>query len=295
MCGPSDSDLWYDDYMKLWNTDYYVEPRGKIQIVKVNGKYVADNDMYSWHNSQSFWNQLDANMKNARLIQTVGGEPMLIKQLFDFLERCIAMGESEHIAIEHNSNIVYIPEKAWDIWKKFRLVRIGVSIDGIKNVNEYIRFPSRWETIEKNIHRLDQAEGKFNLWITHSVQMLNILYLPEFLQWKINQNFKRVNIAQNRLLINDHPVHRPDFMAIKVLPYEAKLKVQEHFDNFKFEKHNYLANALLDKYIAFMFAEDYSHLLPKFWMYNNKLDELRGQSMKESLPELYELIGDTNV
>lgn len=47
--------------------------------------------------------------------------------------------------IEYNSNITYIPNKALDIWQHFEKICIGVSLDGINKINNYIRYPSKWE------------------------------------------------------------------------------------------------------------------------------------------------------
>jgi len=42
-----------------------------------------------------------------------------------------------------------------------------------------------------------------------------------------------------------------------------------------------------------MNQEDLSEYLPKFWHLTRKLDEIRGQSIEKTLPELYELIKDS--
>ena len=44
-----------------------------------------------------------------------------------------------------------IPKYAWDIWKEFKNVRMTMSIDGMGKVQEYIRAPSNWDTIKRNI------------------------------------------------------------------------------------------------------------------------------------------------
>jgi hypothetical protein len=46
---------------------------------------------------------------------------------------------------------------------------------------------------------------------------------------------------------------------------------------------------LLDSNIKFMYDEDWftEENNKKFWQYNGKLDNIRGESMKDKLPELY--------
>ena len=44
-----------------------------------------------------------------------------------------------------------------------------------------------------------------------------------------------------------------------------------------------------------MYAKDFSEALPMFWKATRKLDKIRGHSIEKSIPELYELLKDTEV
>lgn len=289
-CGPTDSSSWYEDQVKVWGETTYYDTTEQVELIQVNGKYQPKHDIYNWYKSNKFWDHLHKEIPNIRHVYMVGGEPLLINEQFDFLKRCIDSGYSNNIAIEYNSNIVSIPKQAWDLWKHFRAIKIGASIDGIGKVNDYIRYPSKWKVIERNLKRFDNAEGNFQIWMAVTVQALNILHLPELFQWKINQNFKRVNPAEWQPVVTLHPLHSPHFLNAKVLPLDVKKEISKKFESYNFTKHNDHARKLLQQYSNFMFQEDYSHLLEKFWEYNIKLDEIRGQSLKESIPELYELL-----
>lgn len=288
-CGPTDSNAWYSDQVKLWG-DTYQDTAGEMKIIKVDGKYQLENNIYNWYKSEKFWKHINNEIPNIQHVHMVGGEPLLIKQQFSFLERCIEAGYSNRIAIEHNSNIVNIPKRAWDLWKHFKVIKIGASIDGIGKVNDYIRYPSKWKAIERNLELLDKADGNFQLWIAITVQVYNIMHLPDIFKWKISKNFKRVNIADWQSIATLHPLHSPHFLNAKVLPPHAKEKIRDYFISCKFSKHQREAKRLLDQYTKFMFQEDYSHLLDKFWTYTKKLDEIRNQKLQDYIPELYDLI-----
>ena len=60
----------------------------------------------------------------------------------------------------YNSNITRIPEEALELWPEFRKVSVCASLDGIGPVNEYIRHPSKWEEIEKNLRFLDRERAQ---------------------------------------------------------------------------------------------------------------------------------------
>ena len=52
---------------------------------------------------------------------------------------------------------------------------------------------------------------------------------------------------------------------------------------------------LLDQYVDYMYAKDFSEHLPRFWYATRRLDNIRGHSIEKYIPELYELLKDTEV
>ena len=44
-----------------------------------------------------------------------------------------------------------------------------------------------------------------------------------------------------------------------------------------------------------MYAKDFSEHLPQFWHATRKLDKIRNHSIEKYIPELYELLKDTEV
>jgi len=209
-CGPTDSSLWYEDQVQLWG-DTYIDTPGEMKIFNHNGKYILENDIYSWYKKDYFWDQLYKQIPTIKHVYMVGGEPLLIKEHYSFLEECIKQGHSKNITIEYNTNLVSIPNKVWGIWKSFKNINIGASIDGTGLINEYIRFPSKWKTIESNLRKLDNVEGNFNIWIAHTVNVLNIYNLPDFLKWIIDQDFKNVGNTYQPIA-SLHPLHSPHFL-----------------------------------------------------------------------------------
>lgn len=309
MCGPTDSSMWYEDQIKIWG-DTFKDSHGVVQLIKNDkGKYVPEDNVYDWVHSDSFWGQVEKNIPSLKEIHTVGGEPMMIDEHYDLLQKCVDSGYAKNILVEYNSNIVNIPQRAWDIWKHFRKIEIGASIDGVGKINDYIRFPSKWKAMEKNIKKLDETNDNYNVWLSATVQVYNVLYLTDFMKWKLEQNYKKINHSLwHAPIITTHPLHNPSFLNIKILPIEVKNNIIEKFNEFYLWLDEYLereniapelhdrfkknAHKILDGYADFMMKDDWSHLMPKFWTYTKELDEVRNQRFEDELPELYELIKD---
>ncbi len=150
----------YSDYKKLWGAKFR-ESSVQVSLHEEAGRILPVPNLYSWYESSTFWQQLQAVMPSIRQMYLVGGEPLLIEAHYDFLESCVKRGYAQNIKLEYNSNITAIPDKAWSLWKHFRLVQIGASIDGIGRVNDYIRHPSKWERVHENLMRLIGLKENF--------------------------------------------------------------------------------------------------------------------------------------
>jgi MoaA/NifB/PqqE/SkfB family radical SAM enzyme len=309
MCGPTDSNMWYEDQVKLWGPSYK-DSHGKVKLIQnEKGKYVPENNVYDWHESDHYWEQMDANISEIRKLYIVGGEPLMIDRHYEFLQKCVDEGVANKITVEYNSNLTNIPQRAWDVWKHFKRIQIGASVDGVGDIQYYMRPPSHFDKIYENLIKLSEAEGNFKVWIAATINVFNVLHFPEFMEWIILNKIPKVNDDNVRPIITPHPLHGPKFYNIRMLPKFAKDAIKEKYEQYKpkleklIEESDFTddrkkaskreVNKLLDQYVDYMYAKDFSEFMPQFWEATRRLDKIRGHSIEESIPELYELIKDT--
>ena len=302
MCGPTDSDAWYSDHVKVWGGASFKDSYKQVELLqKKNGAYYTKNQDYDWHSSSSFWRQVKSNARNIKQLHTVGGEPFLIEKHWELLQSIIDSETANQAVIEYNTNLTVIPKKMIELWKRFKLIHIGVSLDGKGELNNYIRHPSRFENIEENLDQLYQSFNNLLIWINTTVQVYNIFHLTDLIQWRLNKYSSNIN--ENNV-INFHALHNPRFLNVKILPQSYKRKVEEKFNQFlsslkenlqgysqeSAKKISFSLNKSLQSYICYMNSEDWSHLIPKFWRYTKKLDEMRNQTLQRAAPELFESV-----
>jgi sulfatase maturation enzyme AslB (radical SAM superfamily) len=233
MCGPTDSSQWYDDQAALWGTQYK-DSHGIVKLVKnEKDKFVPEEDVYNWHESESYWEQMDSQIPQITKLYIVGGEPLLIDRHYEFLQKCVDYGQSSKMTIEYNTNLTNIPTRAWSIWKHFKQVNIGASIDGVGDINHYMRYPSNFDQIHKNLLKLSNAEGNFKIWIAATINVFNVLHFPEFMEWILLNKISRVNDDNWRPIITPHPLHGPKFYNIRMLPAFAKNHIKEKYESYK--------------------------------------------------------------
>lgn len=304
MCGPADSSQWFSDWVETWNKTHFNDSHGKVELIKKKNRWVAKHDDYNWFRTDYFWNQIDSNIQNIEHIYVAGGEPLLISEHYQLLQHCIDLGYAKNITVEYNTNLTNVPNKAYGIWANFKNIRIGASIDCIGKVNDYIRNPSKFDFISANLHKLDKSSGNYSVWIACTVQIYNIAYLTDFMKWVLQQNFNNVQKNKSKPFLTTHPLHKPPFLNIKALPLHTKKWIRSKFDEFYPWLENYIdennvssewadayrtgSKRLLESYYDLMMKEDWSNQLDDFWKYTDRLDEVRNESFKDVMPDLYE-------
>lgn len=302
MCSPHDSSKWVSDHKKLF-------PSLESQVIKSQISWSRKEFNNFWHENPEFWKEMYDQIPNLRQVYFAGGEPLMIKEHKTFLEEIIRQGYADKILVRYNTNGLLLDEEIIDMWNKFAKVKVGFSLDGIGEKNHYIRYPSDWDVIVKNLHRLDNTSENIEVSIATAIQIFNIKHLPEFAKWKIQQNFKKVNfqnvtggIQAGGGIFNMHLLYIPTFLSIRCLPENDKQEVKERFEDLRwwlwkhyrtdedFWKINPYGWKRWEAVIDFMNAEDHSYLLPDFKEYTNKLDRIRGLDASNIFTELSHLL-----
>jgi len=305
MCSPHDSSQWAADHKKIY-------PLFQAKELKEQMSWNRKDFNNFWHENPDFWKEMYAQIPNLKQVYFAGGEPLMIREHRWFLEEIIRQGYADKILIRYNTNGLLIDDEIIELWKKFKKVKVGFSIDAVDERNYYIRYPSDWSTIVRNLHRLDSTPDNIQVSIATAIQILNIKHLAEFAKWKIQQNFKKINL-ENTVggiqagggIFNMHLLYIPTFLSIRLLPSEDKAEVRRSFaeladwlySNYRqdedFWKHNPYGWNRWQAVLDFMDAEDHTAQLPAFVEYIEKMEAIRGTDFQATFPELAHLSKQT--
>jgi len=273
MCGPQSSNMWYKDWAKVHNTDHFYDSGTKINIT--DGKKQLGNDHaseYDWWQSEHFWEQLDQYKDQLEHVYLVGGEPMLIENHYNFLQKLIDAGVSNNVVLEYDTNITNVHQRAIDQWKHFKKLMLRVSIDDFGEQNDYIRFPSKWYKLNENIERINTLLPDTEIEISVTWQMLNA-----FTFLKLLDHF-------SEYYVNIRILSAPDMLDVKHLPRQAKLDIIDTYNNSVHKDKlshliSYLTNNLEYDGNYYTCAE-----------FLEKLDKIRGTDWSKTFVELYNSI-----
>jgi sulfatase maturation enzyme AslB (radical SAM superfamily) len=297
MCGPTDSHQWYDDFVQLYDTTSYKDTHEKIQLTK-NAKGRWATDQYDWFQGNNmYWSNFEKYAVNAHKLYIVGGEPLIIDEHHESLERIVASGNAANMRLEYNTNLTNLPDKLIKLWENFQEVRLGVSIDGYGDVFNYQRTPAKFDAVYKNMQKLnDNDRIKLKAWFAFTVTPFNVFHLPEFMKWKLTESgLHRFNpITEPRPVISHHMCHSPKYYNVKVLPVEIKEEIIKKYEEYsewvresEFSTHvkkEYVK--ILRGVVKFMTSEDYSaEWLDTFITTTVKLDQIRKQNILDVVPQ----------
>lgn len=294
MCGPTDSSAWYDDWVTLYGTKFK-DTSGTIEIKQDSkGKYFTTE--FDWHQSETFWNQLESNADKIQHVYMAGGEPLIIERHYEFLEKCVSLSLAKNIIIEYNTNMSSIPNRAINLWKNFKQVRIGASIDGSGEFLEYQRYPAKWDKVHKNLQLIDNLPSNIVCWLAFTVTAYNVFHMPDFMSWKLFESgFKKINSSKHRPIVTHHVAHHPKHLNVRVLPNEVKhqasakfIKFIENINASSLEKHVKDNAAKICQSVMYYMNSDsyYDKEWNNFKKYTLELDQLRSQSVIDLVPSL---------
>lgn len=145
---------------------------------------------------------LELDLTHLRRVKFFGGEPLLTDTHKRVLER---IPNPEQVDIWYTTNGSVLPDSDLiNLWGKFKVVYFEVSIDGIDEQFDYIRWPLTWEKVERNLQELKQiAPANLLFRINYTANPLNILYYDRVEHWH-NTKFS-TNRFGDPTEINIHP------------------------------------------------------------------------------------------
>jgi MoaA/NifB/PqqE/SkfB family radical SAM enzyme len=267
-CHPSSSSAWRNEWRE-------VSLQARARGTRAQGRDATpDHGDTDWAAEPSrVWNDIEPLIADLEILEIHGGEPMLIFEHLELLERCIAAGRAGHVTLSYNTNGTRIPEKALALWPRFRRVMIQVSLDGVGPRFEYLRYPAKWNEVAANILKL-QALPYVDLSCNATVSALNVLYLGEFLTWA----------AQAKLRAELLPFGKPAWYDPRTLPKEAKAEARRRLVEATLPDGPSERSARL---LDLMDSEDWADAwLPELSLRTRLHDEYRRQRVEDFLPAL---------
>jgi len=254
-------------------------------------------------------------------IKFTGGEPMLHPNFIKTIDTILATGKEKSITLDIFTNASWIPkDKVISRLKRFKEVTINLSIDGIGVVNDYIRSPSEWSTVNAAAREwLTLEKNNQDTFLIKWAPVISIMNADNFtamvdwwfnLQKEVkNKNWWDIIVTANTKIKDEYitliivnTVYDPIYLNPSLLPEKNKTLafLLETRNNYLIQLKNSKTKnqelvemhlrKIFNKVISSINVTSDSSLLQSFIEYTADLDKIRGQDMRISLPELWKRI-----
>jgi MoaA/NifB/PqqE/SkfB family radical SAM enzyme len=267
-CGPELSSNWFQDAVK---SSFNQTPTEQvIQIRKDVEGFMEEFETMLPHIEQIYW---------------AGGEPIIMDEHWYIMNRLVELGRTD-IRIFYNTNFTKLKYKQHDVldlWKKFKHISVGASLDAEGARGEYQRKGTVWSDIETNIKRLKADAPDVDFYVSSTVSAYNAWHITDFHRSWVDKGYIRPGDWYVNVLLNN-PRFRMSILP-QSLKEEIKYKWQKHLKWLEPQDHIGRATEGYKSAIKFL-DDDHSNLLEEFKRFNAEFDQLRSENFAAVFPEL---------
>jgi|11_taG_2_1085331.scaffolds.fasta_scaffold00339_14 radical SAM protein with 4Fe4S-binding SPASM domain len=268
-----------------WTKDHYILKENKN--IKFKDSFAFNyTQQCNWVDDPNFWNDV-TQLDEIRDLHFMGGEPFMVLEHFQLLEKLVASRDCSDITIRYNTNGTYYPtDEQWKLYTNFKHVKFQISIDDVAQRFEYQRKEAKWDQVKENLKKFkavkllsNSLKGKLQLGalVDPTVNTLNIFYLDT-----IEKQFKELGYP-----LGSHADHFvfSGIHDIRNLPTNIKHVINEKYK----DSDSKWTPAVLD----YMWTKNQD---PEQWKLfikiTKRLDKIRNESFKDVFPEFYNLLKD---
>lgn len=223
MCGPNYSSKLNSEYTKL----------NKIQPLLFN----LSDKFSNWTDNSAlvdkFVREL-ACIPNIRYIHFLGGETLYLKSFYDICNLMIANGSAKDISLGTTTNCTVSNAELEFIIKGFKHVHLGLSIESLHPINDYIRWPSEIDMVLNNINNFIMLRQQTGLHLSLRItpNIFSIYHIDTIFEFMIENSImaESCNILQE-----------PSCLRLELLPKEIIKQILVKINNL-ISKHGLIPN-----------------------------------------------------
>lgn len=164
-----------------------------------------------------------ANLDNLVEVYLAGGEPLMIKENLELLDKL--MERNPECLVRITTNLSNLKTGVYEKIKKFKNVQWEVSVEALGKDFEYIRYPGIWTEFESNLKQLISEWPKNKIGLTMNYFLLNAHSIVETGDYLI-----KMGIDINRTAA--HYLTGPVFLDARNLNEKNLEQAREYLNNY---------------------------------------------------------------
>jgi MoaA/NifB/PqqE/SkfB family radical SAM enzyme len=247
-------------------------------------------EVYDWYKDKAVLeNTFEEIHNHVQSIRVIGGEPTIIPEFWQMFEYLKSKNSLKDKFIKITTNGTNTNPKMTEWFSQMKGVTIMISLDGLDLRNRYIRYPSNWQAIMKNIREyksIAHLHPSVSLFVAPTPQILNVDQLTDFCIFFENEE---VTVGINPDVVS------PKICDFNYFPMEYKKIVVDKLKINLAKIKNNINRTHIENTIKVL-QQDFNEKeidqnIRNFVKYNDYMDKFRNtDSWRDLLPELAEVI-----
>jgi MoaA/NifB/PqqE/SkfB family radical SAM enzyme len=243
------------------------------------------------------WTSFADMLVGARKIKIIGGEPTVAPDMFRLLDYAVDSGDASHIELSFYTNITNMQDRWLEQLGKFERVIINCSLEGMEEMNDYLRPPSKWASVWKNFDKLvkysNTKNGKnIKVRVTTVNQITNALHIVPF--WRMMHEYQMQH--DRGIAMSTNQLVEPNYYSMAYAPQWLRDKQREQVEEFLNEIQNSPHYTDYEEPLREMvaFGADPEHryngdIMREYIQITRNYDKFRGQDILKVSPEFQRL------
>ena len=194
-----------------------------------NGTYSGPARL-NWTEDEAAWKHVSdyiCNTENLKFVHLIGGEPYMNPRFEELIDKLLAAGRTD-IYLGFTTNGSIVDTKLIEKLNVFRHVDIGISIECLGKLNDYIRKGTQTNEVLDNIDLYLKYKKEAHVYITVRPvpSALSVHTLDELYRWCAD---RQVDVMTNILT-------RPEHLQIRQLPQDVKDRLLTKYQQWEFSE-----------------------------------------------------------
>lgn len=150
-------------------------------------------------------------------LEIFGGEPLINPLIFRFIDWITEQKYASQVFLSITSNSTTFTPKLEEYASKFKQVALQLSIDGIEDTFEYLRYGTDWTESIEVINKYYSLVGKlpnFSLAFNYTLSWMNSLHFVDFYNWA-QTNYPNIQLHLTKL-------EGPEWYSVNLMSYEQR-------------------------------------------------------------------------
>ncbi len=159
------------------------------------------------------------DFSNVFRLKMSGGETLVDPRVYNIMKKLVDSGEAKNVRLHQITNCTSLPSRIYDLLAQFKEVSFNISVDGVKETDEFLRDGTRWDRKQKVFDKIFTLPNLKWAGIMHVFQPVSAFQVKRNVEWFL-EGYRKYTKQHNGVTFN--PIVDPWYLSVSWLDEDHK-------------------------------------------------------------------------